>query len=252
MVDQPIPLSPEEIRVLITCPLHYHFLQQKTAVPTAETVSIDARITGAIHQLHAAGGPARLSIRKLMAPLAEYPAAQLMVEHYYLHLRQEWPRMLSSNETMQLQISVGGVILALHATLDRVDKTGDGGVLAILLRTASQTPPTPNQLRRDPALTIYHAVVASAYPQKRPVRLQELWLYHNQAVTVELSEAEFRDNLRRLREPVQALARSEVRARPGHHCEACPFKQHGCPVYAHDDGDGPPIEPTQRQWIYKI
>jgi len=249
MVYQPIPLSPAEIRALITCPLHYHFLQQ----PPAETASIEAEITAAIHALHAAGGPARVSIRKLLAPLADYPAAQVMVEHYYLQLRQDWPRMLSSNETIQLPISVGGVRLTLHATLDRVDKTGDGGVLAILLRTERQSPPGPEQLRLDPAMTIYHAVVASAYPQRRPVRLQEWWLYHRQPVTVELSEAEFRENLRRLREPVQALARGEVRARPGHHCEECPFKQHGCPVYAHEDtDDDPPVETPGREWVYKI
>jgi hypothetical protein len=85
------------------------------------------------------------------------------------------------------------------------------------------------------------------------VRLQEWWLYHRQPVTVELSEAEFRENLRRLREPVQALARGEVRARPGHHCEECPFKRLGCPVYTHaDPDDDPPAELPGREWVYKI
>ena len=39
MIQQPIPLSPEDVRTLISCPLHYHFLQQKAALPPAgETV----------------------------------------------------------------------------------------------------------------------------------------------------------------------------------------------------------------------
>ena len=111
-------------------------------------------------------------------------------------------------------------------------------------------------------MTIYHSLVAATYPLKRPVRLQELWLRENKNVTIELSEDEYRRNLSELREPVQALARGEVMARPGLHCDVCPFKHRGCPVYAHevtdqdevDDLASPPpggkIPP--RKWIFKI
>jgi len=111
-------------------------------------------------------------------------------------------------------------------------------------------------------MTIHHALVAATYPLKRPVRLQEWWLQTDQAVTIELSEEEYRYNLSDLREPVQALARGEVMARPGLHCDKCPFKHRGCPVYAGesetqieaDDFVPPPprgkIHP--RKWIFKI
>lgn len=111
-------------------------------------------------------------------------------------------------------------------------------------------------------MTVYHSLVAATYPLKRPVRLQELWLRVNQSVTIELSEEEYRRNLSDLREPVQALARGEVMARPGLHCDVCPFKHHGCPVYAHEaptqEGDNDLASPPDsgkmfpREWIFKI
>lgn len=185
-----------------------------------------------------------------------------MVERYYHRLEQEWEGLMASNETMQLRISLGGVSLALEATVDRLDRTRDGGVLAILFRTEEATPPTTASLRRDHAITIYHALVAATYPLKRPVRIQELWLRHNESFTVELSEDEFRRNLSDLREPVQALARGEVMARPGLHCDICPFKYHGCPVYSHEaeaedqaddfDPSSPAGKMSLRKWIFKI
>ncbi|MCB0174926.1 MAG: hypothetical protein KDJ97_30735, partial [Anaerolineae bacterium] len=109
-------------------------------------------------------------------------------------------------------------------------------------------------------VTIYHALVAATYPLKRPVRIQELWLRADQEVTVELSEDEYRDNLGRLRQPVRALARGEVMARPGLHCDVCPYKYRGCPVYANDPDAAPEdFDPTgsdgkipPRQWIFKV
>jgi hypothetical protein len=163
MVDQPIPLSPAEIRALITCPLHYHFLQQPSPQPPAESAPIDAGVRAAIHALHAAGGPARVSIRKLLAPLAEYPAAQVMVEHYYLQLRQDWPRMLSGNETIRLPISVGAVRLALYATWIGWTKPAMAAYWRFCCApTAKPARPTRSSCG-GPAMTIYHAVVASAY-----------------------------------------------------------------------------------------
>lgn len=263
MTQQPIPLTPEEVRVLISCPLHYHFLQQKSAHPQTESTHarLDNLVRETIQRLHAAGGPARLPLETCLKNVAD-AAARRMVENYYYRLEQDWPRLIAGNETMALKISIGGVSLALRATVDRLDKTRDGGILTILFRT-EQTPPTlPGDLRRDPAITIYHALVAATYPLKRPVRIQQLWLYHNQEVTIELSEDEYRHNLGLLREPVQALARSEVMARPGLHCDVCPFKYHGCPVYAQDAGDKTDPDDfvpspadgkmSPRKWIFKI
>jgi hypothetical protein len=182
-----------------------------------------------------------------------------MIENYYRRLSHDWPRMIAGNETLELRISIGGIPVLLSGTLDRLDKTSDGGILAILFRTEPGPLPSPTELRQDYALTIYHALVAANYPHKRPIRLQELWLQLDQDVTIELSEEEYRYNLGHLREPIQILARGQVRARPGLHCETCPFKYRGCPVYAHeqneaDDLASPPsagnIPP--RQWTFKI
>jgi RecB family exonuclease len=273
MIKQPIPLTPIEVRVLTRCPLHYHFLQQKPSRqvnPAQEELAKLVRET--IQELHAAGGPARLSLAECLEKVAHQPQARQMVEPYYHRLEQDWPQMMAGNETMQLRISIGGVSLSLQATVDRLDKTSDGGILAILFRTEDGPLPTETELRQDRAMTIYHALVAATYPLKRPVRIQEWWLSLDQRVTIELSEEEFRHNLSDLREPVQALARSEVMARPGLHCDTCPFKYHGCPVYSHEtDGqnDASQSEGSQsegedfvlhppdgkippRKWVFKI
>jgi len=113
---------------------------------------------------------------------------------------------MAGNETIELKISLGGVSLLLEGTVDRLDKTSDGGILAMFFRTDDGPLPDAARLRRDHALTIYHLLTAATYPLKRPVRLQEWWLALDQGVTVELSEEEYRRNLSDLREPVQALA----------------------------------------------
>lgn len=263
MVTQPIPLTPTQVRVLALCPLHYHFLQQK---PTAQLepaqAAVDEMVRQTIQLLHATGGPAKLSLRACLARVSQHRSARQMVERYYRRLENDWASMIASNETMALRISIAGVSLALEATVDRLDKTSDGGILAILFRTEPGPVPTAAALRRDHALTIYHSLVAATYPLKRPVRLQELWLQANESVTIELSEEEYRRNLSDLREAVVALARGEVMARPGLHCDVCPFKHHGCPVYAHevdnpdpaDEFDLPPPDGkmSPRKWIFKI
>lgn len=264
MKTPPLTLSPEDVAVLMRCPLHYHFRQQTASSPgqLSAQIELETLVRAAIQNLHAAGGPARMSLRRCLAPIQHHPDAQRLVEHYYQRLRQDWQQLMASNETMALKISIGGVPLTLQGTVDRLDKTRDGGILAILFRTGAQPLPPPESLRQNPALTIYHALVAATYPLKRPVRVQELWLPLNEAVTIELSEEEYRHNLSRLREPVKGLARSEVRARPGLHCDHCPYKYHGCPVYAHDDlpetgsadfdsaSSGGKIPP--RHWVFKI
>jgi hypothetical protein len=194
--------------------------------------------------------------------VVDQPAAQQMIERYYHRLAQDWPQLIAGNETIDLKISIAGVSLILQATIDRLDKTSDGGVLAILFRTADGPLPTAADLRQNHAITIYHALVAATYPLKRPVRIQEWWLQLDQNVTVELTEDEYRRKLSDLREPVKALARGEVMARPGLHCDSCPFKYRGCPVYAHEtetpnDTDEFASLPHRgkihpRKWIFKI
>lgn len=263
MNRQPILLTPNDVRILVRCPLHYHFSQQKSAGPTNPSVKtqaeVDELVRETIQHLHSAGGPARLSLADCLVRVAGYPPAVQMIEHYYRLLRHDWPRMIAGNEAMRLRISISGVSLILDATVDRLDKTSDGGILAMLFRTEAGPLPTPDDLREDLAITVYHALVAATYPLKRPVRVQELWLRSNQEVTIELSEDEYRRNLSRLREPVQALARGEVRARPGLHCDVCPFKYRGCPVYAHEADSPDDFDPSAssgkippRQWIFKI
>jgi RecB family exonuclease len=263
MMKQPIPLTPIDVRVLALCPLYYHFLQQKPAQQTdPEQDKLDKQLRKIIQQLHAAGGPARLSLEECLRKAGRNPSTRKMIEHYYRRLEQDWPQMIAGNESMQLKISIGGVSLLLQGTVDRLDKTSDGGILVILFRTEAGPLPTTNDLRNDHAITIYHALVAATYPLKRPVRLQEMWLQLEQSVTIELSEDEYRQKLGDLREPVQALARGEVMARPGHHCDSCPFQYHGCPVYTQDDAPQaedddfalfpPDGKIPPRKWIFKI
>lgn len=259
MLRQPISLSPIEARILARCSLHYYFLQQTSEQTEPSQAALDKLVRETIQDLHAAGGPARLSLEQCLAKVAEQPLAQPMIERYYRRLAQDWPQMIAGNETLELKISIAGVPVILSGILDRLDKTSDGGILAILFRTENGPLPTTADLRQDYALTIYHALVATNYPHKRPIRLQELWLQLDQDVTIELSEEEYRHNLGYLREPIQALARGQVKAQPGLHCEVCPFKHHGCPVYAHeqneaDDLASPPAtgKIPPRQWIFKI
>lgn len=258
MTTQPIHLTPDDVEILIQCPLHYHFRRQESETPPPAAQELERLVRESIHRLHAQGGPGRVSLRRCLAPIQHHKAAQKLVERYYLRLRQDWASTIASNESLALKITIAGVPLQLNATVDRLNTSADGGIVAMLIRTQAETPPDDPQHRISPKFTIYHALVATAYPLKRPVRIQELWLQHNQQVTIELSEAEYRQNLNRLREPVLGLSKGQVRARPGLHCDSCPYKLAGCPVYAHhnssDDFDSPPpdgkIHP--RQWLFEI
>jgi RecB family exonuclease len=259
MLRQPIPLTPIEARVLARCSLHYYFLQQTPRPMDSAQAALDEAVREAIQELHAAGGPARLPLEQYLARVADHPPIRPIVERYYHRLGQDWRQMIAGNEPLELKISIGGVPVVFRGTLDRLDKTSDGGILAILFRTEPGPLPADADLRQDHAMTIYHALVAANYPHKRPVRLQEFWLQLDQSVTIELSEDEYRHNLSQLREPIQALARGRVMARPGLHCEICPFKQRGCPVYAHEQNEtgdlsaSPPAgKISPRQWIFKI
>ncbi|GAB4461318.1 MAG: hypothetical protein Kow0031_40510 [Anaerolineae bacterium] len=257
MTTQPIHLTPEEVEILIQCPLHYHFRRQE-AGPPDDAAELEQLVRESAHDLHAQGGPGRVSLRRCLAPLQHHLAAQVLVERYYLGLRHDWASTIASNEALALTITIARVAIQLHTTVDRLNSTGDGGIVAVLIRTGAEAPADEARHRNSPRFTIYHALVASAYLHKRPVRIREMWLAAGRDITIELSEAEYRDNLSRLREPVLGLSRGQVRARPGLHCDSCPYKPAGCPVYAHhnspDDFDSPPpdgkIQP--RQWLFDV
>lgn len=259
MLRQPIPLTPSEARILANCSLYYYFDQQTgSSIDPAQT-AWDEAVREALQALHAAGGPARLSLEQYLAGQADQPLLRSILERYYRRLAQDWRQMIAGNETLELKITIGGVPVLLRGTVDRLDKTSDGGILAVLFRTEPGPLPAAAELRQNHAMTVLHALVAANYPHKRPVRLQEAWLQLDQSVTIELSEEEYRQNLVQLREPIQALARGQVRARPGLHCELCPFKYRGCPVYAHEQNDENDLASTplegkipRRQWTFKI
>lgn len=255
MLRRPLSLTPAEASVLARCSLHYYFLQQ-TPMPMDP---VDRLVRETIQELHAAGGPARVSLERCLEKVAGQSVAQQMIERYYHRLAQDWPRLIAGNEPLELRISLAGIPVVLTGTVDRLDKTSDGGILAILFRTEPGPLPSADDLREDYVMTIYHALVATHYPHKRPVRLQELWLQRDRSITVELSEEEYRHNLSLLREPVRDLTRSQVRARPGLYCDVCPFKHRGCPVYAHEQNESDDFAPSPpagkiipRKWIFKI
>lgn len=259
MLREPLLLTPVEARILAQCSLHYYFMQQTPQSEDPAQSALDEAVRDAIQALHAAGGPARISLEQCLALVSQQPQAHPLIERYYYRLVRDWRLILAGNETLELKITIGGVPVLLRGTIDRLDKTSDGGILAILFRTEPGPLPSSDDLRQDQAMTMVHALVAANYAHKRPVRLQESWLQLDQSVTIELSEDEYRQQLVQLREPIQALVRGQVRARPGLHCDSCPFKHRGCPVYAHEQNDSsdlasapPEGKIPSRQWTFKI
>lgn len=244
-----LTLSPNEVRILARCSLHYHFLQQTShdALDPAHALT-DHLTREAIQTLHASGGPSRVTLDECLRPVIHQRHVRQMVERYYHRLAREWDSVIASNEELSLKIMIGRVAVTLTGTLDRVDRTRDGGLIAISFRTETGDPPTEDELRHDHAMPIYHALVAASYPTRRPIRLQELWLRVDRTVTIELSEAEYRRSLSDLRQPIQALAMGQVMARPGWHCDTCPFKHRGCPVYSDLDADSPHGKIPPRTW----
>ena len=105
MVKQPIPLTPTEVRVLARCPLHYHFRQQSVRL---ESNLVETLVRETIQQLHAAGGPARISLAECLRQVEHQPTARLMVEKYYARLTRDWSNTIAVNETMALRISIDG------------------------------------------------------------------------------------------------------------------------------------------------
>ena len=93
MLTQPIQLTPNDVAVLVSCPLHYYFRRQQTGpTPGAD---LDQLVRQAIYDLHAAGGPGRVSLRRCFSTLQHQPAAQRLFEPYYERLRRE---LMQTNE----------------------------------------------------------------------------------------------------------------------------------------------------------
>jgi RecB family exonuclease len=161
-----------------------------------------------------------------------------MVANYHRRLKDEWAGVIASNEYMTLNIRLRGAAVKAEAVIDRLDKESDGGITAVKLIASPQAAPE-DPLSTPIELTIYHALVAAAYPQKRPVRIRYLRLYHNKEETVELTETQYRQNLEKMRARLQAWLGGEVLARPGPYCDLCPFQYRGCPIYPDESPEKP-------------
>ncbi len=198
-----------------------------------------------IQQLHATGGPYRLNLPKTLRSLdphvppdlqqdvAFVTTARQMLANYHRRLRDEWSKVIASNETLGLTIRLGRQTIRCEAMIDRVDQEVDGGVTAVEFIMTTEALPDDLSLD-DVETTLRHALVAAAYPNKRPVRIKQLWLYHNRDLSLELTEKHYRQNLSQIKERMQTWLEGEVLARPGLHCDFCPFQDYGCPIYISD------------------
>lgn len=247
MAQLPI-FSPTELAIITDCTLHYYFWQQ-SPLP-AETTPLETVVRETIAHLHAAGGPHRLNLPATLRHMTQLipetqrtdvplqMAARQMVANYHRRLKGEWAKVIASNETMALSIRLRRSTVRVETVVDRVDKEQDGGITVVNFRPSPE--PTPERdLETDAETTLLHALVAAAYPDKRPVRIKYLWLYHNQEDVVELTERQYRANLEKVRARAQAWVEGEILARPGPYCAACPFKYQGCPIYQNEQNEGP-------------
>ncbi len=232
--------SPIELQLMTDCALQYHFWQQTKPPPVPPQ---EQAVRNTLQYLHAGGGPHRLNLphtlRHLEAQLAALPpvdaplitAGRQIVAAYHRQLREEWPKIIASNELLSLIISLPRAGICCEATIDRLDKEPDGGITAIILEPTTTAPEQPFTPEDNIEATMLHALVASAYPRKRPVRLVKRRLYHHHTQTLELTERIYRRNLEKMKRQVQAWLDGELLARPGTHCAGCPFQWNGCPVY---------------------
>lgn len=234
--------TPAELASMVDCSLQYHFWRQSANHPPdpLNTVVLDT-----IQHLHAGGGPNRLNLpatlRFLASQLANSPsqdqnlitAARQMVATYHRRLRDEWPRIIAANELLTLNIALKRTPIRCEMVIDRVDKEDDGGISAIRLIT--DTEPMSDFLPEETIeATMWHALIAAAYPGKRPVRLVKRWLFHNQEERLQLTENAYRQNLEKIKNRANLYLEGEILARPGSHCEVCPFQYNGCPIYLHE------------------
>ena len=249
-MGQPAVFSPADLAAITDCTLKFHFFRQTMATAFEES-PLEAVVLQTINHLHASGGPHRLNLPATLRAMAQFvpesharnvplhATARQMVASYHRRLRGEWPHIIASQESMALAIRLSTGSIRVEAAIDRVDKAADGGVTAI--QFVPWPSPIPEiDLETDIETTILHALVAANYPEKRPVRITYLWLYHNQTLSVELTEKTFRQNIERMRRRVAAWQAGEIVAQPGPYCDQCPFQYQGCPVFLHDVS--PPTE----------
>ena len=245
-----LPLySPTDLNHITDCTLKYSFFEQVDPLLTdnvTEDEYLETVVLKTIQHLHASGGPFRLNLpatlRTLERAIREYEvennsayvAARQMVATYHRQLKAEWPNVIASNERMELTIRLPRNALQVEDVIDRVDKMPDGGITGV--KFILSTEPLPLQIP-DSSIetTILHALIAAAYPGRRPVRLKYLFLFQNQTETIELTENQFRQNLAKMKSRVQAWLDGEILARPGPYCEACPFQYEGCPLFYQAD-----------------
>jgi len=236
--------SPTDLKEIVDCTLKFYFFQQSKREPL-ELSPLEAVVLQTIHALHAGGGPYRLNLPTILRRVPQFvpeseadnlalqTAARRMVATYHRRLKNEWANVIASNELMQLNIRLRRQVIQAEADIDRVDKVDDGGVAGLKF-IASPDPIPERDLETDIETTLLHALVAATYPNKRPVRIKYLWLYHDRAMTIELTEKQYRSNLEKMKDRLQAWQDGEILARPGPYCERCPFQYQGCPIYDHN------------------
>lgn len=238
--------SPSQIQRIADCSLQQHFWAQSPP----ETNPIGDAILNAIAQLHAAGGPHRLNLPGTLrilgktlppnTPKSSITLARNALARYHRQLRAEWAQLIASNEPLALNIPLPRGIIRCETTIHRLDKTEDGGITAIKLIPTAKPDVIPESDSIE--ATVLHALTAAAYPHRRPVRISFRWLTHGRSVTLELTEGAYRHNLQRIKTRMQAWLDGEILARPGLHCDFCPFKFDGCPLYTNLDPEQ--IEPA--------
>jgi len=267
MVSQALILTPLELNRITMGTLQYHFWQQS---PPSDEALLEETALETIQHLHASGGPLRLNLpatlrhtEQLLSTSGQSDrrlaaAARQMIANYHRRLRDEWPRIIASAETLGLNIKLKQGWIQCEAVVDRLDKEDDGGLSAVKFVAHSGPIADLNESNAIEA-TMLHALIAAAYPSKRPVRVKYRWLYHDQDQILQLTERQYRENLAKMQERVQAWLGGEILARPGLHCEQCAFKHQGCPIYpeqssGEDDLDLPedalPATLSNRTWTF--
>ena len=249
-MSQRFVLSPTDLDIIAECTLKFSLLKQWLPsqggdLAYSDRASIEAVARETLDRLHAGGGPYRLNLPATLRVLDQLlPEAyrddvalkrtlRQMVANYHRRLKRDWSGVIASNELMTLTIRLPRGAVRVEAAIDRVDREQDGGITTVKF-VISADPIPEHSLEEDIETTALHALGAAAYPHHRPVRVKYLWLHQNQEDIVELTEKQYRRNLEIMKARLQAWQEGEVMARPGSHCDECPFKYDGCPVYAND------------------
>ena len=250
-------LTPKELHLLTDCALQLHLELQDPSADTDENQAI----LDTIRYLHAGGGPHRLNLpavlryleKQSLTPGDDFGRARKIIADYHHQLRQEWKRIIASNETLSLKIPLKDGILLCRDSIDRLDKNEDGGI-SVIKFILSDSPPQPLSESHTEA-TMRHALTAAAYPQHRPITIVFRWLAHDHDESLQLSEKAYRENLARVKTRYRAWHNGETIARPGLHCRQCRFQFAGCPIPHHKlsgatiDTTTPPA-PKKRNWVF--